>query len=99
MPSKALMDKETAAELQEKAQKGKPFRHFHKMGNAQWDYVDHLAELGMLPSLQPVLRQIYHDSHLRRRHNLMTYKQNNYVIKGPDLFDCSFGLFETSESC
>lgn len=91
------MEKDTSLEYESKISKGISSHHFHKMGNAQWDYADELAEEAVLIPLPRVVSKIYLDCHYLRRSSLMFYKTNKYTLMEDGSFKSSLRETDSEE--
>lgn len=80
------MEQSTQAALAEHFNKGQALRHFHVLGNNQWDYVKDLAALGNIPPLPTYRRDLYEFVSFYRKTQLMYYKNMQFKITGPDTF-------------
>ena len=80
LPSQEAMLKDSEEEKSRKLDQGIPSRHFHKMGNTQWDYNRSLCKQGDLDPLRKAVENLYNDVHERRRHDLISYKKDVYEL-------------------
>lgn len=80
LPSREAMLADTEEERTRKLQAGIAAKHFHKMGNAQWDYNRSLCKLAGLPQISIAVENLYNDVHALRRHHLTTYKESVYKL-------------------
>ena len=80
LPSPEAMLEDTRRELSSKLDRDIPMRHFHKMGNSQWDYNRSLCKLANLTPIPLKVENLYNAVHERRRHHLTTYKKDIYRL-------------------
>lgn len=80
LPSRDAMLADTEEEKSRKLRAGIPAKHFHKMGNAQWDYNRSLCKLAGLPHISIAVENLYNDVWAVRRGNLTTYKESVYKL-------------------
>ena len=80
------MEEETQIELERRSNLGMLKRHFHKLGNLQWDYMNDLIQAGDLESLPPFIRTVYDAIRLKRKKDVCVYKQCNVSIQNSNSF-------------
>jgi len=82
MPSRAAMEEDTEREERWRAERGLAGKHFHKMGELQWDYNRELAALAGLPAPGQAVERLYTAVSARRRAALPHYKRDSYQLQG-----------------
>ncbi|XP_063231831.1 uncharacterized protein LOC134536150 isoform X2 [Bacillus rossius redtenbacheri] len=87
LPSKEDMRADTERELRDRLARGIPTRHFHRLGDGQWAYLEQLARWAGCPPLPPVVRKIYEKTGELRRGNLLCYKEHKFAITGDDSYE------------
>lgn len=98
LPTRAAMLADTAREeAWRREELGLPDRHFHRMGDLQWEYNRDLARLAMVDPLPPVIEALYKEVHERRRANLPGYKKDIFRLVDANTFQAMVGKEEKGE--
>jgi len=84
LPDKSGMMTSLMADWSKHEEEEKARRHFHKMGNTQWDYNRELARIAREPEIPARVEKLYIDVWRRRATNLMDYKKDAYHLEGDE---------------
>lgn len=97
LPTQTDMIQATTDEEAQQRVEGVAPRHFHVMGERQWNYNRDLAHMAKVPEIPMTVEKLYNDVHATRVRNLITYKRNCFAkgqdgwfhVNGSDLTDAS----------
>ncbi|XP_043933288.1 flavin-containing monooxygenase FMO GS-OX-like 4 [Protopterus annectens] len=80
LPSETEMNSTVEEAYKSFMSHGTSLRHFHTLGNLQWDYHDDLAHLGKFSPLPAFIQSIYCAVKESRAKDFASYKNDNYRV-------------------